>query len=203
MSQRLPPHAEAFLAALAPELWFLASDESEAVIAELRAHLAARAEAGALGEALAGLGSPAALAAAYDFAGVRHKIAPVPAALAGPGKKTVRELLRDARATLRAGRSGLAMVGGLLVTSLTATDYLLWLDVRLPSVAVAAGAVMAVRLAAVLLAFSAAYRLTLSPAERPWSIDRGFLAFCGALGLASALVVAAAMLAGRAASGES
>src|SRR5437764_242705 len=41
--------AAAWLSALEAELWHLASDEREAVLAELRGHLAARAEAGALG----------------------------------------------------------------------------------------------------------------------------------------------------------
>ncbi|MBV9930245.1 MAG: hypothetical protein JO013_04790 [Alphaproteobacteria bacterium] len=199
MNQPLPAPAEAWLGALTRELWPLASDERAAVIAELRGHLAARAEAGLLGQTLADLGSPKALAAAYDLPGRSEgPIAAVPAALAECGKP-VRQLLGDARATLRASRNGLPLVGAVLVTTLTATDFLLWLASRLPWVGVQVGPVMALRVTAVLLAFSAAYRLALSPRERAWSVDRGFLGFAAALAVASLVAMAAALVAARAA----
>jgi hypothetical protein len=190
--------AAAWLSALEAELWHLASDEREAVLAELRGHLAARAEAGALEEALAALGDPAALAAAYDFAGPRHgTIAALPGEFTHGESKSVRGLLRDVRATLRASRNGLPLVGALLVTSLTATDFLLWTASRLPWVGIDVAPPMALRIVAVLLALSAAYRLALSRTERPWSMDRGFFAFAGALGLATVATVAAALAVGR------
>jgi hypothetical protein len=199
MDEPLPPRAEAWLAALEGELWPLASDERGAVIAELRGHLAARAGAGGLEEALAALGRPEAMAAAYDVPGRSGSIAAVPAGLAIAARKSVRALLRDVRATLRASRNGLPLVGALLFTVLTSTTFLLWLDARMPWVGIATAPVMAVRVAAVLLAFSAAYRLALSPTERPWAVDRGFLAFSGALIVATAVSVALALMAGRAA----
>ena len=198
MIEPLPAPAEAYLSALARELWPLASDEREAVLAELRGHLAARTDAGRLDEALSGLGDPAALAAAYDFAGPRHgAIAPVPEMVAGGERKTAAALLRDARATLRASRNGLPQVGALLVASLTATDFLLWMASRLPWVGVAIVPVMTFRVGAMLLAFSAAYRLALSARERAWAADRGFFAFSGALALAALAVVLTALAAGR------
>jgi len=197
MTQPRPARGEAWLSALAHELWPLASDEAAAVVAELRGHLAARAEAGALDECLAALGPPKAFAAAYDLPGERARtIAPVPAGMSGEARKTVRILLRDTRATLRASRNGLMLVGALLVTILTATDFLLWTASRLPSVGIAVAPVTAIRIATLLSALSATYRLALSPVERPWSVDRTFFKFVGALAIATALVVATALAVG-------
>jgi hypothetical protein len=197
MNEPLPPPAELWLSALAGELWSLASDERDAVVAELRGHLAARAAAGRTEETLRALGSPASLAAAYDLPGRQGTIATVPDGLAGSGRRTVPALLRDVRATLRASRNGLMLVGALLFTFVTSTTFLLWLDVRMPTAGVATVPAMAVRIGAVLLAFSAAYRLALAPTERAWAIDRGFLAFAGGLLAATAASVAMAILAGR------
>jgi hypothetical protein len=197
MTDALPRPAEAWLAALEHELWTLASDERASILAELRGHLAMRSAAGRLDEALGALGSPRALAAAYDLPGQPAGIAPFPGI--GAGHRTTRALLRDVRATLRASRNGLPLVGALLVTTLTATDFLLWLGIRLPSVGVAAAPVTAVRIAALLAAFSAAYRLALSRSERPWALDRGFTAFAAALLAATLAGLSLALLAGRAA----
>jgi hypothetical protein len=59
--------------------------------------------------------------------------------------------------------------------------------------------VTAVRVAAVLAAFSAAYRLALSRTEKPWALDRGFAAFAGGLLAGTLVSVSLAVLAGRAA----
>lgn len=197
MTNPLPRPAEAWLAALERELWALASDERSAIVAELRGHLAVRSEAGRLDETLTALGSPRALAEAYDLPGQPTGIAPLPEIGANP--KTVGRLLRDVRATLRASRNGLPLAGALLVTTLTSTDFLLWLGVRMPAVGVATAPLMAVRIGVVLAAFSATYRLTLSPTERPWAVDRGFAAFAGALLAASLAGVSLALVADRAA----
>jgi hypothetical protein len=197
MTQALPRRAEAWLGTLERELWTLASDERSAIVAELRGHLAARAEAGRLDEALTALGSPRTLAGAYDLPAEPTGTAPLPGIGASP--RTVGRLLRDVRATLRASRNGLPLVGALLVTTLTSTDFLLWLGIRLPSVGIAAAPLMAVRIGVVLAAFSATYRLALSRTERPWAVDRSFAAFAGALLAASLAGVSLALLAGRAA----
>jgi hypothetical protein len=107
-------------------------------------------------------------------------------------------VVADVRATLRASRNGLWTVGWLLVTSLTATSFLLWTQVRMPWVGIATAPIMLVRIAVVLLAFSAAYRLALAPRERPWALDRGFFAFAAALVLVTAIGVVAALALGRA-----
>jgi hypothetical protein len=107
-------------------------------------------------------------------------------------------VVADVRATLRASRNGLWTVGWLLVTSLTATSFLLWTQVRMPWVGIATAPIMLVRIAVVLLAFSAAYRLALAPRERPWALDRGFFAFAAALVLVTAIGVVAARARGRA-----
>jgi hypothetical protein len=198
MTNPLPHPAEAWLAALERELWTLASDERASIVAELRGHLAARSLAGRLDEALSALGSPRALAEAYDRPERTSGVAPLPEALV-LSPKTVRALLADVRATQRASRNSLPLVGALLVTSLTSTDFLLWLDVRMPSVGVATAPVTAVRIAVVLAAFCAVYRLALSRTERPWALDRGFAAFAGAFLAASLAGVSLALLAGRAA----
>jgi hypothetical protein len=198
MDQPLPPRAEAWLAALAHELWPLASDERAAVLAELRGHLIERAAAGSIEETLTALGTPAALAAAYDVPGRPGRgLAPFPEGFSSGGKKSLGALLSDMRATLRASRNGLPLVGALLFTVLTATSFLLWMDARMPQVGVETAPLMLVRLGAVLMAFSAAYRLALSPTERTWAVDRGFLAFCVAFVLGSLVSVGVALAVGR------
>jgi hypothetical protein len=197
MDQPLPRRAEAWLAALAHELWPLASDERAAVLAELRGHLADRAAAGLLDETLTALGTPQSLAAAYDVPGGAGMIGAVPEALSRGARKSVRMLLSDTRATLRASRNGLPLVGALLFTMLTATTFLMWMDVRIPQVGIATAPLMLVRLVAVLMAFSAAYRLALPGTGRAWAADRGFLLFSAAFVVASLTSVIVALAVGR------
>ena len=194
MENRLPPNAEAYLTQLARELWPIASDERASILLELRSHLIDRAATGALDSALASLGPPRTFARAFDFSRCREaEPAPLPEAFAqGRRKRPITEVAREVHATLRASRSGLFLVGALLVTGLTSTTFLAWTSIRLPWVGISFAGVMAVRLAIVLAALCAAYRLALSQSARPWSLDRSAIAFCAATLCVSALGIGGA-----------
>jgi hypothetical protein len=185
MEKGLPARAERFLRSLASELRALSSDERDAVLLELRGHLLERAVRGetALDAALAALGAPRDLAAAFDQ-GIGAGVAHVP-----PGFETSRrhlgwgEVVNEVRATLRASRNGLIMVGGLLVTVLTATNFLIWMRVLRPEVGDDAlvPTMMIVRIAAALLAFCAGYRLALSDEPHPWLVRFSTFRFAAAM----------------------
>jgi hypothetical protein len=178
MENPLPPNAEAYLKAFARELWPLASDERDSILLELRGHLIDRAAAGALDPTLGALGSPKSLAQSFDYTGPREAWASLPGSFGHDRRrKSIAEVLHEARATMRACRTGLLFVGALLVTGLTSTTYLSWIAVRLPWVGVNFVGVLAVRLVIVLAALNAAYRLALSRTAPPWSIDRAMMAF--------------------------
>jgi hypothetical protein len=199
MDESLPAPAERFLRSLNKALWTLPSDEREAVLLELRGHLAARAAQGepALHDALAALGPPETLAAQFDQSG--GPLAAVPEGLESRrGPLSVAEVLAEVRATLRASRHGFLLVGALLVTVLIATDFLSWMSVRLPDVGVSAAAVTAVRTVAVLLGLCAGYRLALSDVP-PWALRRSTLAFSAGLAAVTVATIAGTMLVVRAA----
>ena len=175
MEDRLPSNAEAYLNALARELWPLASDERDSVLLELRGHLLDRAAAGALEPALSALGPPKALAQSFDLGGSRSAASimpPKPSGYDHPSKR-LSEIVGDVRATFLACRNGLFIVGALLVTVLTSTTYLSWMSIRLPTVGISLAAVMGVRLVVVLAALNAAYRLALSR-DAPPLVDRSW-----------------------------
>lgn len=205
MNDLLPPTAESFLRQLADALWPLSAAERQAILLELRGHLAERWHQGAepLERALAALGAPDELARAFVDAGAGDTYrqvgmrgrALVPAELpdmpAVPHRRlSVREIVDEVRATLLASRDGLLMVGALLVTVLTATNFLGWTAKLLPGSTLSEGPVMAIRVGAALLALAAAYRAALS-AERPlWTIDLSTLRFAAAaLGALGATVM--------------
>jgi hypothetical protein len=197
MNDLLPPQAQAYLRKLASALWRLSSDEREAILLELRGHLQARAAAGpeALRAALDGLGEPEALAALYGDDGA-GRLTQLPAGMTANRKRMrVGEVIGDVRGTVRASRSGFLLVGALLVTVLTSTNFLLWMAARLPAVGIAEAPATLARLAAVLLAFCAAYRLALSPTAHPWRVDLGTLRFSAATVLAGLLSGAVALAA--------
>lgn len=185
MGKGLPARAEKFLRSLASELRALSSDERDAVLLELRGHLTERATLGetALDAALAALGAPDALAAAFDQ-GIGAGVALVP-----PGFEAARrrlgwgEVVDEVRATLRASRNGLILVGALLVTVLTATNFLMWLRVLRPEIGDEAlvPSMMILRIAVALLAFCAGYRLLLSDEPHPWQVRASTFHFAAAL----------------------
>jgi hypothetical protein len=166
MGNALTRPAEHYLERLSRALWPLASDQ--------------RAAGGRLEDALAGLGAPEALAGHFLDAGAEGGgIAPAPVE-SGRGLRAG-EVIREVRATWRAGRNGLFLVGAVLVTTLTATNFLLWLKALRPDISLEAWPVILVRTLAVILALAAAYRLLLSERRDVWAIDRSTLPFGGAL----------------------
>jgi uncharacterized membrane protein len=196
MDERLPAPAERFLRSLNKALWTLASDERDSILLELRGHLADRAalDGRALEDALKELGTPEALAAAFDHdrgAG----LARVPESHSGPRRPmSVGEVVAEVRATWRAARNGLVLVGAVLVTTLVATDFLSWMSIRLPEVGVGIAWVTAVRVLAVLLALCAGYRLVLADRVAPWSFGRSTPAFSAALAAATAVTIGGTLL---------
>jgi len=199
MDETLPAPAERFLRALDKALWVLSSDERESVVLEIRGHLAERAAEGgqALEDSLAALGPPKILAAAFDQ-NRGTGLVPIPEGFATPHRTmTVGEVVRQMRATSRAARPGLILAGAVLVTVLTATDFLSWMSVRLPEVGVEIAWVMAVRVAAVLLAFCAGYRLVLADEVPPWGLGRSTFAFSAALGSVTAVAIVGTILVAR------
>ncbi|PSJ39560.1 HAAS signaling domain-containing protein [Allosphingosinicella deserti] len=201
MTDRLPPEAERFLRRLADALWELASDEREAILLELRGHLSERAAQGPepLGAALAEIGTAETLAGQFLCAAtIRNDAppAPIPPAYASPRRHDIRALFGELRATLRAGRNGLFLVSALLITVLTSSNFLLWLDKVRPELSLTGWPIFLVRTLVLLLAITAAYRILLSEDERPWTVDtrtlRAAAALVAMLGSASILVLALA-----------
>lgn len=212
MEIQLPAAAESYLRQLDSALWPLSPGERAAVLLELRGHLTDRWRQGAepLERALAALGDPAALARAFVEAGAGETYrkvgmrgrtlvaAELPREYsAAPRPLPLTEVVRQVRATFLASRNGLFMVGAVLVTVLTATNFLAWAAKLLPGSSLAVEPVMVVRVGAVLLALAAAYRAALSEEERLWSIDLSTLRFAAAM--LGVLAVAAAGVAGMAA----
>jgi hypothetical protein len=83
MANGLPAPAELYLRALSGGLWALSTGERDAIVAELRGHLAMRAAEGeeALAAALRELGPVEALARAFDH-GSDGAVAPLPPSIA-------------------------------------------------------------------------------------------------------------------------
>lgn len=205
MTDRLPPQAETFLRRLDKELWPLSSEERETILLELRSHLAGRSAQGpeALASALSGLGSPKTLAGEFAFVGAgagRRKaglpgrdLVPVPG---GDGRIGARrrlstaEMLSQVRSTLLASRNGLFAVGAVLLTILTATNYLAWMEELMPDSGLAAWPPILLRTVAMCLALAAGYRLILSEDRSPWTPSLSTLRFAGALILLIGLIVA-------------
>ena len=186
MTDPLPPEAERFLRHLADALWELASDEREAILLELRGHLSERAAQGPepLRAALAEIGTAEALAGQFLCAAtIRNDRppAPIPPAFPPTPRHDIRALFGELRATLRAGRNGLFLVSALLITVLTASNFLLWLDKVRPELSLTAWPLMLVRTLVLLLAITAAYRIILSEDERPWTVDTNTLRVAAAL----------------------
>ena len=180
MDNALSRPAEQYLERLARALWPLASDQREAIVLEIRGHLAGSAAAGRLEEALAGLGSPDALAGHFlDEGADQGGIAPAP--LSFDQRPTHSQTLGEVAATWRAGRNGLFLAGAVLVTVLTSTNFLLWLKALRPGITLDVWPMLLVRTAAVLLAMCAVYRLLLTDRSRVWTIDASFFRFAGAM----------------------
>ncbi|HZG09269.1 MAG TPA: hypothetical protein VEZ70_09860 [Allosphingosinicella sp.] len=180
MGNALTRPAELYLERLSRALWPLASNQRQAIVLEIRGHLEGSAAGGRLEDALAGLGAPEALAGHFLDAGAdRGGIAPAPVE-SGRGLSGS-QVFREVQATWRAGRNGLFLVGAVLVTTLTATNFLLWLKALRPDISLEAWPVMLLRTLAVILALAAAYRLLLSERRDVWRLDRSTLPFAGAL----------------------
>jgi hypothetical protein len=214
MQDPLPPRAETYLRQLDRELWPLSSEERETILLELRGHLIGRAAQGEerLAEALAALGPPPELARAFVDAGAGDTYRQVGL----PGRSLVpvgaeheygnaarrlsfSDILAQVRATLLASRNGMLLVGAVLVTTLTATNFLRWLEKLAPEPTTPAWPFMLVRAAAVLLALVAAYRIVLSKDdESPWAVNLATLRFAGAILAIFAFTIGGVTLAGLA-----
>ncbi|MEO7177497.1 MAG: hypothetical protein ABIW83_01505 [Allosphingosinicella sp.] len=206
MTDRLPLQAETFLRQLDKALWPLSSEERETILLELRGHLIDRSAQGpeALATALCGLGSPKALAGEFALvgAGAGRRKAGLPSrdlilVASGRGQPaafprlSTAEVLLQVRSTLLASRNGLFAVGGVLLTTLTATNYLAWIHQLMPDSGVAAWPPMLLRTVALCLALAAGYRLILGEDRSPWTPSLSTLRFAGALSLVIGFTIAA------------
>lgn len=205
MESALPSAAERYLDRLARALWALSSGEREAILLELRGHLAARSTTS--DESIEALGPPERLAQDFLAAGAGGG---GPAALPEkeiPRRLSLHSVLSQMQATWRGSREGLFTVGGVLLTALIASDWALFTLALKPDSAMPAWAVMLGRTGALLLALCAAYRLLLSSPARAWAVDFSTIRFIGGtlatliLGAAAAIAVIRAAAAGFDAAG--
>ncbi|HYW15428.1 MAG TPA: hypothetical protein VE891_04650 [Allosphingosinicella sp.] len=188
MESALPSAAERYLERLERALWALPSEEREAILLELRGHLAARRASA--DETIAALGPPERLAQDFLAAGAGGG---GPAALpeAGtPRRLSLHSVLSQVLATWRGSREGLFAVGGVLLTVLIASDWALFTLALKPDGALPAWTVMVGRTGAVLIALCAAYRLLLASNGRAWAVDLSTVRFMG--GTLGVLVLSAA-----------
>ncbi|HYI39775.1 MAG TPA: hypothetical protein VE053_05595 [Allosphingosinicella sp.] len=188
MESELPSAAERYLDRLERALWALPSQEREAILLELRGHLAVRADSA--DETIAAFGPPERLAREFLAAGAGGG---GPAALPEaetPLRLSLHAVLSQVLATWRGSREGLFTIGAVLLTALIASDWALFTLALRPSAALPAWVVAFGRAGAVLLALCAAYRLLLSSRGRAWAVDLSTLRFMG--GTLATLVLSAA-----------
>lgn len=188
----LPPQAEQYLKELERALWPLGSDERETILLELRTHLADCGAKGAerLEAALASLGTPEECSRAFviEGAGETYRraglpgralvpIGPPPEFARKPESFGVREVLGQMVATFRASRREYWAIGALLLTVLTATNFLSYLHALSPGIVEDIWPIMLVRTLVVVAALAAAYRASLTEDHRVWSLDLSTLRF--------------------------
>lgn len=180
----LPIAAQRYLANLADGLRTLPRHERDSLILELRAHFQALRTRGdtAIDSAIADLGPAQALAAAFVAARPAGGIAVVPPPVEAPAAPpfTVRAAVRESLATLRGADERLHTAAAVLLATIAATDFMAFLAAHHADAALPRSLTMALRLAGLVVALVAAYRILLPGAARPWQLDRPLLRYVGA-----------------------
>jgi len=196
MDSLLPAQAELYLRELEKALWPLGSDEREAILLELRGHLAGCAAMGPdrLSEALRSLGTPEECSRAFviEGAGETYKkagmpgralvpVGPPPEFARKPQQLSIRQLIDQVRASFRASRPEFWAIGALLVTVLTATNFLSYIHALRPGIVEEIWPIMIVRVLVVVAALIAAYRAALTDDQPVWGVNLSTLKFGAAL----------------------
>lgn len=200
----LPIEAERYLANLGEGLRTMPRHERESLILELRSHFEAlgqRGGAAGVDKGIADLGPAQRLAAEFVAARgagpIAISVAPVPAG-APPSPFTLRALVRDALATIAGADERLRVAAAVLLATIAATNFMAFLGAHHPEAAFPKPLTLALRVAGLLFALVATYRIMLPGPARPWRFDRPLLNFVGG-GLALLTIVVACQLAvGRA-----
>jgi hypothetical protein len=215
---QLPAIAERYLQDLEAALWPLGSDERETILLELRSHLA---DCGARGpervaNAIKGLGSPAECARAFvtEGAGEAYRRggmpgrALVPIAPAPLGRTFAslgwRSVIAHVRGTYLASRHELWGIGALVLTVMTATNFLSYIAVLRPG-SVDVWPLLLVRVVVLLSAVIASYRAMLNDEGNVWAVNLSSLRAAGGLvaillGTLALLLAAKGLLAAMSAS---
>lgn len=205
MTTELPIEAERYLANLAEGLRAMPPSERDSLLLELRSHFASLNARGgaAVEQGIADLGPAHVLA--REFVAARSA-APAASTIAAPVEHlrtaahpfTVKAAIRETFATLKGADERLRVVGGVLLATLVVTNFMAFLVSTNPEAALPTPATMALRLAGIIFALVAAYRIMLPDSPKPWSIDLPFARYFGA-GMALLTAVMAVQLSIKAA----
>ncbi|HEV2080393.1 MAG TPA: hypothetical protein VGR19_10935 [Allosphingosinicella sp.] len=205
----MPAQAEQYLRDLERALWPLGSDERETILLELRGHLAGCAEQGGarVNEALRSLGTPEECSRAFvvEGAGEAYRRAGMPARALVPlgpppefSRKaeslSIREVTAQVLATFRASRREYWAIGALLLTVLTATNFLSYLHSLRPGIVEDIWPIMLIRAAVVIAALAAAYRASLTQDQPVWGVNLSTLRFGAGLAALTVLAVGLVLL---------
>lgn len=208
MTSLLPAPAEQYLRSLEKALWPLGSDEREAILLELRGHLAGCSAQGPdrLADALKSLGTPDECARAFvvEGAGDTYRragmpgrsivpLAPPPEFARTPEGLSVRETLAQVQATFRASRNEYWAIGALLVTVLTATNFLSYIHALRPGIIAEIWPIMLLRGVVVIAALAAAYRGALTEDQPVWTVNLATFKFGGGLVVLTIVTVGAVL----------
>lgn len=185
MGKGLPPHALRYLDRLAEALRPLDPRHRDAILLELRGHLVDCWERGPhrLDEALASMGEPASFARGFLALGMPN---PAAGSLVSTGVVASNDpgLVDGLKHTLASARHGLWTVGLVLFCALTVSDFAAFG----PFGPGAKAGMLALRLAAVVAALAAGYRLMLRVEVKPWRLDLAIVRFAAAASAGLALV---------------
>lgn len=181
-------------------------NERQPVILELRSHFAALHARGgtAVADGIAELGPAQALAdefvaarragpAAAIVAPVEHLMSTHPVRPFG-----VRAAIRETFATIAGADERLRLVGAVLLATLATTNFMAFLASSNPEAALPKPLTMLLRLAGIVVALVAAYRIMMPGSRRPWRLDLPLARYLGA-GVALLGVVMAVQLSLKAA----
>jgi len=209
MEHRLPAQAEQYLRDLERALWPLGSYERETILLELRGHLVGCAEQGGarVNEALKSLGTPEECSRAFviEGAGETYRRAGMPGRALVPlgpppefARKaenlSIRQVVGQVVATFRASRRVYWAIGAVLLTALTATNFLSYAHSAGGGSAGGIWPIMLIRAAVVIAALAAAYRASLTDDQPVWGVDLSTLRFGAGLAAVTLAAVAAVLL---------
>lgn len=185
MNTGLPIDAERYLANLAEGLRAMPPNEREPLAIELRAHFTALYERGedAVLRGIAGLGSAQALADRFLAA---RSAGPAPFAPVGSMPASAarpfgtRAAMRETLATIGRADERLRLVGAVLLATLATTDVMAFLAATDPAAALPKPVTLSLRVAGLIVALVAAYRILLPGSRQPWRLDLPFVRYLGA-----------------------